>query len=84
MSVGSLRPREPVLSSFPRSAWECSAEGGLCVLRGPNVGRTTRSVEDGIPTEDRGNERKPQLLQELEVDPHRRITIDWTIEEEPS
>jgi hypothetical protein len=30
--------------------------GTHCVLRGCDVGQTTRSVADGIPTEDRGNE----------------------------
>jgi len=30
--------------------------GTLCVLWESDVERTTLSVEDGIPTEDRGNE----------------------------
>ncbi len=46
-------PRFP--SSFPRSAWECrprrSASSGSGRVEGG-----TRSVQDGIPTEDRGNE----------------------------
>ena len=32
------------------------SSGTLRVLRGRPAGRPTRSVEDGIPTEDRGNE----------------------------
>jgi hypothetical protein len=36
--------------------------GTLCVLRGCEVGQTTRSVADGIPTEDRGNEGERRTM----------------------
>ncbi len=40
--------------SFPRGAWECRPGRSRVRIGGPR--KTTRSVEDGIPTEDRGNE----------------------------
>ena len=41
-------------NSFPRSAWECRPGRSASPRARPD--RTTRSVEEGIPTEDRGNE----------------------------
>ena len=45
----------PMSYLFPRSAWEYRPERSAFI---PNssVKPATRSVEDGIPTEDRGNE----------------------------
>ncbi len=67
-------------SSFPCSAWECrlrrsaSSFDSHCVLVGgkratirgspTRHSQTTRSVEDGIPTEDRGNEVSRTLDQQ--------------------
>ena len=43
------------LPSFPRSAWE-GRPGRAASAAERDARRATRSVEDGIPTEDRGNE----------------------------
>jgi hypothetical protein len=48
-------------NSFPRSAWECRLRRSASSSFEHRRTKTTRSVEDGIPTEDRGNEDSEAL-----------------------
>jgi DNA sulfur modification protein DndB len=60
--------------------------GTLCVLRGCDVGQTTRSVADGIPTEDRGNEGERRAVA-IREESHQsesfpRRDTSWRVAEE--